>query len=121
MKPRTPGQMAAELVKAGAAAEAAGQAVVFKGSMIIKATARATVARVHTDPGKLKAGSFINFDVSGLDSEIGYDKTGAGNLGNFNEYGSAGNTPDNALSSALAKEAPVITAYLAKLVGQSWR
>ena len=102
----SPGKLATEASK-----------VVKKGALEIKKTARATAGG-----SKSNAGRHINFDMVGADTaEIGYDKTGSGNLGTMREYGSAGNVPHNDLGQALESEAPTVEKFLVKALASSWR
>lgn len=118
----TPAGFAAELARIAASIPTVVEPVVKKGALQIKNAARARVRSAHSHPGKVQAASFINFDMRGkLAAEIGYDKGDAGSLGTFNEYGSAGNAPDNALSTALTAETPVAARYLWEAVGRLWR
>lgn len=73
----------------------------------IKDSARASVGSASW----VKAGLAINYDVEGsveagtLEAEIGYDKGGAGNLGNLREFGAPGSPnalgPHNDLQTTL--------------------
>lgn len=111
--------MAAELKRVSAGTDKAVSAVVKKGALVIKNTARASVS--SSNAGKAAAGDFINFDMKGtMEAEIGYDKM-AGSLGTMNEYGSAGNAPKRDLANALEREAPVVAKYVSEAVDQLWR
>jgi len=110
----TPSAYAKKLRKAAQDASPKTVLVLKKGALEIKKEARNTVAASHSNPGKAAAGYFINFEqIAKLAFEIGYDKP-AGALGTMNEYGSAGNSPDNALGMALDEEAAVVEKYLFK-------
>lgn len=90
--------------------------IVEKGALQVKVDARKRAWAAHSHTSKLAAVSFINYSMQRGGSngaQVGYDKTGPGNFGTFNEYGSAvGNSPDNALHSAADKELPVMAKFL---------
>jgi hypothetical protein len=90
--------------------------IVEKGALQVKNDARKRAFQAHSHTSKVAAVSFINYSMQRGGSngaEVGYDKTGPGNFGTFNEYGSAvGNSPDNAIHSAADKELPVMAKYL---------
>ncbi len=114
----SPGEFAAELQRVSAATDAAIAKVVEKGALNIKNNARASLS--SSNAGKSAAGHFINYDVDGLEAEIGYDKM-AGSLGTMNEYGSAGNAPKKDLANALEREAPATAKFAAEAVDDLWR
>lgn len=117
----TPAGFAAELARIAGSVDTVVEPVIKKGALQVKTTARSRVAGAHSNAGKAAAGNYINFDMRGrLAAEIGYDKPG-GALGTLNEYGSAGNSPDNALGTALETEAPVVGRYVWEAVGRLWR
>lgn len=91
--------------------------VIKRGALEIKNRAR---QNAH---GKKKgAPSFINFDMQGEhEAEIGYDKVGAGNLGNLIEFGSVKNGGDNALGNALDAEGPQVEKFVGQAVDRVWR
>ena len=110
----TPSGYAKKLRKAAQDASPKTVLVLKKGSLNIKKAARDTVASSHSNPGKAAAGYHINFEqIAKLAFEIGYDKP-AGGLGTMNEYGSASNSPDNALGMALEEEGPAVEKFLFK-------
>lgn len=118
----TPAGFAAELNTIAVVVDTAVGAVIKKGALNIKNEARSRAGAAHSNPGKSAAVQHINFDMTGKTSaEIGYDKGGPGSLGTFNEYGSAGNSPDNALGSAIESEAPKVAAYMTAAVDKLWR
>ena len=117
----TPAGFAAELARIASGVDKVIEPVIKKGALEVKNQARSTVAAAHSNAGKAAAASFINFDMRGkLAAEIGYDKPG-GALGTLNEYGSAGNSPDNALSRALEAEGGKVGRYVWEAVGSLWR
>lgn len=91
--------------------------VVKKGAQNVKDEAR---RNAH---GKKKgAPAHINYDMRGKhEAEIGYDKTGAGNLGNLIEFGSVKNGGDNALGNALDAEGGRMPKWMADAVAKVWR
>lgn len=116
----TPAQFAAELVSVAGKVDTTVGQVVKKGALNVKTAARSRAAAAHSNVGKAAAAAFINFDMRGpTHAEIGYDKPG-GSLGTMNEYGSAGNSPDNALGTALETEGARIGTYLSQAVEGLW-
>lgn len=117
----TPGEFAADLRSIAGRVDSVVSPVITKGALQVKTQARARAAAAHSNAGKAAAAQHINYDMRGkLAAEIGYDKGGPGSLGTFNEYGSAGNSPDNALSTALETEGARVGKYLWEAVARLW-
>lgn len=114
-------QLASEFKHVERGTDRASGAVIKKGALVVKLAARkySKASGGSHAPG---ASAFINFDMIGTtDAEIGYDKSGQGNLGAILEYGTARTGPKYDLERALDDEANNVEKYLEKAIGDLWR
>lgn len=119
----TPNSLAADMLKAAAAAPAAAAAVVKKGANNVKKDAADNVRQSAPKHARLAAAaiSYDNPEVTPyrVSAEIGYDKDKPqGSLGNLLEYGSRNNPAHRDLGRALDKEAPGFEKFLTDIAGK---
>ena len=89
------------------------QKVVKKAVQNVKDDAR---SRVSGHPSWKRLASTINYDMFGLEAEVGYDDRGQGELAGIYEFGSARRGPHPTLIPAAQAEAPRFVEALDKAI-----
>lgn len=89
------------------------QKVVKRAAQNVKDEAR---SRVSGHPSWKRLASTINYDMFGLEAEVGYDDRGQGELAGIYEFGSARRGPHPTLIPAAQAEAPRFVEALDKAI-----
>lgn len=76
-----------------------------------------TRARVSSHPSWKRLASSVNYDVSGLEVEVGYDDRGQGELAGIYEFGSSRRAPHPTLIPVAQAEEERFVEALAKVAG----
>lgn len=114
-------RLEADLGKAGFRAAAAVNTTTVVAANKIKTLARSFITGLAHAPAYPYSITYdVEWDLSGVEAEIGPDKSKTqGALGNLLEYGSMNNPPNPHMGPALDREAPVWMAHLAAAAGKS--
>lgn len=88
--------------------------VVKKALQNVKDDARGNIS---SHPSWKRLANSINYDVSGLEGEVGYDDRGQGELASIYEFGSAYHAPHPTLISAAQAEEQRFADALTKVAG----
>ena len=106
------GRLALDLTRAPAKAQVAAWKVLEVGANKVK-KGMAEAARGHKYLPQLP--NYVSYDrigMLGLEYEVGFDKTGQGNLANIAAFGTSKNAPVMDHTAPLRAEEPVIVAQL---------
>ena len=116
----TAAQLSREFIHVSTKAERAVGKVVKKTAVEIKKIARAN-SQISGGSHAARAHAYINFDMLGItEAEIGYDKSGQGNLGSILEFGTSVTSPKNDLGRAMQAEAPNHRRYVIEALDSLW-